>query len=263
MIDLWQAALLGAVQGLTEFLPISSSGHLILVPKLFGWPDPGLTFDVALHMGTLLAVLGYYGQTWVQILTGKYGVFSKNIILMILVGSFPAALFGALGESYIESNFRSETLIAVNLIVFGLVLFLADKKGKKTKSLPESRLPDAVAVGLAQALALIPGVSRSGITISAGLWRGLNRADAANFSFLLSTPIIAGAGIYKLRHLAGGGFSGSEFGLMLTGFITSAVVGFLSIKFLLSYIKREGFDVFVWYRVLLGISILALAASRI
>lgn len=251
------------VQGLTEFLPISSSGHLILVPKLFGWPDPGLTFDVALHMGTLLAVLGFYARTWVEILTGKYGSFSQNIILMVLAGSVPAALLGALGDSYIESNFRSEVLIAVNLIVFGLVLFLADKMGKKNKSLRDSRLPDAVVIGLAQALALIPGVSRSGITISAGLWRGLNRADAANLSFLLSTPIIAGAGIYKLRHLASGGVTQADLGLMVTGFLASAVVGFLAIKVLISYLSREGFEIFIWYRVLLGVGILALAASRI
>lgn len=251
------------VQGLTEFLPISSSGHLILVPKLFGWGDPGLTFDVALHMGTLLAVLAFYARTWKEIFTGKYGAFSKNIIVMILAGSLPAAILGGVGDSFIESNFRSEVLIAVNLIIFGLVLLLADKMGKKTKSLKESRLPDAVVVGLAQALALIPGVSRSGITMSAGLWRGLKRADAANLSFLLSTPIIAGAGIYKLRHVVGGGLPQAEIDLMLTGFATSAVVGFLAIKVLISYLSREGFEIFVWYRVLLGVGILVLAATRI
>lgn len=263
MIEVWQAAVLGAVQGLTEFLPISSSGHLILIPKLLGWVDPGLTFDVALHLGTLLAVLTFYARTWKEIFAGKYGAFSKNIIALILAGSLPAAILGALGDSYIESNFRSEVLIAINLIIFGLVLFLADKMGKKSKSLSDTKLPDAVVVGLAQALALIPGVSRSGITITAGLWRGLNRADAANLSFLLSTPIIAGAGIYKLRHLAGGGIPSSELGIMMAGFVASAVVGFLAIKFLISFLSREGFGIFVGYRVLLGLGILALAATRI
>lgn len=263
MIEVWQAVILGVVQGLTEFLPISSSGHLILVPKLFGWADPGLTFDVALHMGTLLAVLTFYAKTWKEIFTGKYGTFSKNIILMILAGSLPAAILGGLGDSFIENNFRSDVLIAINLIIFGIVLLFADKMGKKTKSLKDSGLPDAVVVGLAQALALIPGVSRSGITISAGLWRGLTRADAANLSFLLSTPIIAGAGIYKLRHIASGGVTQADLGLMIAGFLASAVVGFLAIKFLISFISREGFGIFFWYRVILGVGILALAATRI
>lgn len=261
-MEVWQAVVLGAVQGLTEFLPISSSGHLILIPKLLGWSDPGLTFDVALHMGTLLAVLVFYFKTWLDVFAGKYGNFSRNIIWLIAVGSIPGAIVGALGDNFIEENFRSEILIAGNLIFFGLVLWLADKYSSKKRELADVRISDAAWVGLAQALALIPGISRSGITITAGLFRGIKSADAANFSFLLSTPIIAGAGLFKLRNLFGGNISSADTQLMAVGFISSAIVGFAAIKFLLDYLRKSDLSLFVWYRLLVGVGVLLYVLTR-
>jgi len=259
MSELLQALVLGIVQGVCEFLPISSTAHLVLVPYFTGWQDPGLTFDVALHLGTLLAVIGFFWKDWMRIfysagasLKHGYVGFKKEILFYLIIGTIPGVVFGLLLEKKAETVFRSPILIAIALIVAGAILYLADSKFKGGKNIKDVSLVDAILVGLAQAVAIIPGVSRSGATITAGLWRGLDRMNAARFSFLLSTPIIAGAAILKLPLLLKSGFSP----FLLTGIIASAVSGFFAIKYLLKFLEKFGYKVFFWYRLALGVIII-------
>src|SRR6476659_2939937 len=202
-MNLLQAAVLGAVQGLTEFLPISSSGHLIMVPYLLGWPEHSQAFDLALHLGTLIALLWYFWADWLQLIRGFFaGLVSAQarrndpswrMSLLVLLGSVPAGLVGIVAEKPVEQLLRSALINAVLLIVFGLLLYVVDRIATLKRSMDELRWMDALTMGLAQILALAPGVSRSGITLSAGLLRGLDRPTAAHFSFLMSGPIITGA----------------------------------------------------------------------
>jgi undecaprenyl-diphosphatase len=258
------AFVLGLVQGLGEFLPISSSGHLIVVPWLFNFPDPGLGFDVALHWGTLLAVLAYFRKDLWLLLKGFWHSlwpstrnFSGNIYQklpwLLLIASIPGAIIGKLLEEKAETVFRNPLLIAGTMLGFGIVLFMIDKFSKKMESLDQITPTQALLVGASQALAIIPGVSRSGSTMTAGLAMGFKRADAARFSFLMSIPIILGAGLLKI----------GEFGLGVTmaelvvGFLTAAVSGFLAIKYLLKFLGSHNFNLFVWYRI--GFAILVVA----
>ena len=267
-----QAAVLGLVQGLTEFLPISSSGHLILVPWLLGWQPHSKAFDAALHLGTVAALLIYFWRDWVALVTAVLAglrdpVARKDsrwrLAWLIVIGSIPAGLVGIVLESPIEERLGKPWMIAVLLMVFGLVLLVADRSASLKRSLENVRLPDALTVGLAQVLALAPGVSRSGITMTAGLFRGLDRTAAARFSFLLSTPITLGAALYSLRHLVGPGGRPEEGGLTLgVGILSSAVFGILTIGFLLRYLQRNSLATFVWYRLAAGLIVLALAVFR-
>jgi undecaprenyl-diphosphatase len=255
---------LGIVQGLTEFAPVSSSGHLILVPWLFDWSiltDESLnkTFDVALHMGTFAGALAYFWRdisrylaAWFRSITRRsVGTLDERLAWFLVIGTIPGALVGALLENLIEETLGEPWLIAVMLVVFGLVLYLVDRQMKDTRELRHLRLADAVVIGLAQAAALQPGISRSGATITAARALGLTREAAARFSFLLSLPVIGGAGVYKGFKLLTGaerippGFTWP----FVWGTVASAVSGFLVIWWLLSYLRRRDFAPFVLYRL--------------
>lgn len=265
-MDLFHSALLGALQGLTEVLPISSSGHLILIPALLGWPESGITFDVALHLGTMIALCTYF---WHDILELSINFFSalvsrgpktaqERLPFYIIAGTIPAAVVGKLLEDTIEGVFRSNLiLIAVFIIIFGLLLAFADTTGAKRWKIERLTLGSSFMVGVAQCLALIPGVSRSGITITAALMLGYNRETAAKFSFLLSLPVVAGAAILKLGHLFKNGIPPGETGSLIVGVTTSAVVGYASVAFLLKYLQRNSLYMFVWYRLAAGTAVIA------
>lgn len=262
-MTIFQAFILGLAQGLGEFLPISSSAHLILIPWLFKWPDPGLTFDVALHIGTLIAVIAYFFKDWLNLIYQGFRHGLKNLegrlFWFIVIASIPGAIVGALLEQQAETTFRSPLVIGIMLIIMGLILYLADRFGTKQQQNKSISFRQSFTIGISQALAIIPGVSRSGITMSSGLFLGLTREDAARFSFLLSTPIILGAGILKLRHLSAHSINNLPF---LIGVLTSAVVGFLVIGLLLRWLRKSSFLPFVWYRLFLGISVITIFLLR-
>jgi undecaprenyl-diphosphatase len=265
MEDVLRAIVLGVVQGLTEFLPISSSGHLIIVRELFGWEfTDDLTFDVSLHLGTTVAVLAFFWRDWVTMLRAsalwvlgdreKGGLQESRArtLLLVIIGSVPIAIVGFALADWIEDELRDPVVVGVMLIMFGIVLYFADRIARLVKTLQETSVPDAFVIGGSQAIALVPGVSRSGITISAGLLRDLTRTDAARFSFLLSTPAIGGAALLTFADAASEGTLTDDIDIILAGAITSAVVGWASIAFLMNYIQTRSFTPFVIYRLALG-----------
>jgi len=277
-MPIYQAIVLAVVQGLTEFLPVSSTAHLWLVPWLLKWKDPGLTFDVALHAGTLLAVLAYFWRYWVEIVLLGFGLsgaaarqsgssshsaredLSQNpkLLWYMAIGTIPAALAGWRFEHAAEEQLRSPIIVGVALIVIGLFMWAGDWLGKRERDLGHVGLLDSFLVGAAQALAVIPGVSRSGVTMTAGLFRRMKRETAARFSFLLSTPIIAGAALKKTLEIRHTGLPHEMRLPFLGGAIVSALVGYLVIAVLIRYLERRTFKVFVVYRVVLGVILLVL-----
>ncbi len=272
-MSLLHAIILGILQGLTEFLPISSSAHLIIVPWILNWDDGGLTFDVALHAGTLVAVLLFFFKDWVQILAQGFGLkigndpmLEKNrgLLWLLAAGTIPGAVAGFLLEKAAEADLRSPFIIATAAIVVGLVMWLADRTGRKQKDIAHVSLADSLMIGIAQALAIIPGVSRSGSTIAAGLFRNLDRTSAARFSFLLSTPIIAGACLKKFwdLHKHEGGLPADMHTAFVAGIVASAITGCIAIAFFLNYLRTRSLSVFVWYRIVFGIIVVALAIFR-
>lgn len=266
---MFEAFILGLVQGLGEFLPISSSAHLIVTPWLFGFEDPGLAFDLALHWGTLLAVVTYFRNDLYLLAKGfvhslfpstrnlQNNIYQK-LSWLIIIASVPAAVIGKLLEQAAEKELRSPLIIVVTMVTFGVVLLVVDRIGRKEKNLDKISRFDALLIGCTQALALIPGVSRSGSTMTAGLALGFTRADAARFSFLMSIPITFGAGLLK----AGDFGSAASRGELLVGFLTSAVVGFLAIKYLLRYLARHDYRIFVWYRFAFAAVVLVVYLMR-
>jgi undecaprenyl-diphosphatase len=279
-LDLFHSLVLGIVQGLTEFLPISSSAHLLIVPWLFGWNEPAITsiqFDVALHMGTLLAVLAYFAPDWRRLISAFVrsvaerrvgGDPDRRLAWFIALGSIPAAIVGVLAESKIDEYFhRPENVrfamlvIATMMIVMAALLLLAERLGRHILDLRQLSLGTALTVGVAQALALIPGVSRSGSTITAGLFMNLKREAAARFSFLLATPVVLGAGLKKLYDAfqVGGVPSEQVLGFVI-GFLAAAISGFVCIAFLLRFLQRNSTAPFIVYRFLLGILLIILVA---
>ena len=241
-MTLLQAIVYGVVQGLGEFLPISSSAHLVLVPWFFGWTDPGLTFDVALHVGTLVAVVAYFWRDWVRLIVKGFTEATSSdgrLFWYLVVATIPGAVAGFLLEKKAETIFRAPLLIAAMLVIMGLLLYAADRWGSKRKDIKRITLPASLWIGICQMAAIIPGVSRSGVTMTAGLSAGLTREGTARFSFLLSTPIILGAALAKLPHL----FSTPSVitADFVVGVIVSCVTGFASIGFLLRYIQTRGF----------------------
>ena len=258
-----QAVILGLVQGLGEFLPISSSAHLVLVPWLFGWQDPGLTFDIALHIGTLVAVVLYFRKDWWQlILKGFTDLRSTEgrLFWYLAAASVPGAIAGYLLEKKAETIFRAPLLIAAMLIVMGILLYWADRRSAKNREMNTITFGTSLVIGISQALAIIPGVSRSGVTMTTGLWMGMTREGAARFSFLLSTPIIFGAALVKLPHLIS---NSSVITLNFTiGMLVSCVSGIVSIGFLLRYVQTKDFLPFVWYRFVLGVLVIVVAMVR-
>ena len=278
-MPIYQAIVLAIVQGLTEFLPISSTAHLWLVPWLLGWKDPGLTFDVALHAGTLLAVLAYFWRYWVEMATMAVGLGggaaapnagatghsastdlrqNPRLLWYLAIATIPAALAGWRFEHAAEEQLRSPIIIGAALIAIGFFMWAGDWLGKRERDLGHVGLLDSFLVGVAQALAVIPGVSRSGVTMTAGLFRGMKRETAARFSFLLSTPIIAGAALKKGLEIRHAGLPHEMRLPFLCGALVSALVGYLVIAVLIRYLERRTFKVFVVYRVVLGVIVLVL-----
>ena len=252
-MTLAQAVILGIVQGITEFVPVSSSGHLLLMPYLFGWDVQSLAFDAALHLGTLAAVLVCFRERLQEI------VRDRHYLLLLLVGTLPAVVAGFLFSDVIETVFRSPVPVAVNLVVFGIVMLVAEQQSPQEKTERELTMKDALVIGLAQVLALVPGVSRSGITIAAGLFRSLRTADAAIFSFLLGIPVIAGAGTLSVWELAsGGGLVRSDVLSLGVGTVTAAVVGIIVIRVFLRFVQTRTLKIFVAYRVVLALLIFLL-----
>lgn len=268
-MSLIQAIILGAIQGLTEFIPISSSAHLIILRWLFGWSTKGLVFDVALHMGTLLALFIYFGPEWFGMVksflapmlrlskTSTNPQAQKILLWPVVFACVPAGLAGMLLEDTAESSFRDKPLlIGLTLAGLGIILYIADRFGKKSRPMHAVRMKDWLVIGLAQALAIVPGVSRSGITITAGLFCGLEREAAAKFSFLLGAPIILGAGIYELAKASSKGFVRGDLLPIIVGVITSTLVGYLCIGFLIGHLKKHNSNLFVIYRIALGVGLI-------
>lgn len=259
-MDLVQAIILGVIQGATEFIPVSSSGHLVLVPWLMGWESPGLVFDTVVHWGTLLAVLSYFWRDWWKLVTAWLRGLARwdwrdpnaRLMWLIAVGSIPAVVLGYLLEDFFESLFSQPAWVCIFMMVTAGLLASAEWLGSKARQLDELRWPDALIIGLGQAAAIAPGISRSGATISAGLYRGLNRAVAARFSFLLGTPIIFGAGLLQLVDLLSAPDRVSQVPALLAGFVTAALVGYVCIWFLLRYLQRGSLYPFAVYCFLVG-----------
>lgn len=267
-----QVVVLGIVQGLTEFLPISSTAHLYLTSWLLGWQTEALSFDIMLHIGTLLAILIYFYRDWLQIIGQGFGMrphfepeLKRNPMLLWLlaIATVPVGVFGALFNKQAEGAWRTPYVMGAMLIAIGVLMWIAENVGRKVRELPSINLPDAITIGLSQALAIVPGCSRSGITISAGLFRDLDRQSAARFSFLLSAPAIGGAAVktlwdmhkaHELHTLASGSF--------IVGVVVSAIVGCAVIAWFLQYLRRSTLRPFVYYRIIFGIIVLALAFIR-
>lgn len=262
-MSLLEALVLGAVQGATEFVPISSTGHLILVPWFLGWEPRGLAFDAALHLGTLAALLLYFRSEWIalardglDLLTGRRRGRDHRLFGMIAAATVPGGLAGLLAEDLVAAYLRGPIVVASTLIGLAAVLMAAERMGRRTRGVDDLGWTDALAVGAAQALAIVPGVSRAGITITAALFRGLRRDAAARFSFLLSAPIIAGAAAKKLIDLAAAGIGADEAGMLGAGIASAAVVGYLAIAFMLKYLATHTTYLFIYYRIILGLVVL-------
>lgn len=269
-MEILTAVLLGAVQGVTEFLPISSTGHLILVEHWLGISQAkfGLAFDASLHIGTLIAVLWFFRSEWLKLLRSiirmteedQKDIRDARLIKLLIIGTVPAVILGLVLEDTIGTLFRSPTLVAMSLILFSAILYYVEKIGSKQKVINQLSLRDGLLIGVAQAIALIPGVSRSGITMSAGMWRELTREEAARFAFLLSAPIVAGAGGLKLIKtiilFSRGDLGTSDMWFFGVGMASAAFFGYLTIKYFLQFLTRHTLYPFIVYRVLLGILVL-------
>jgi undecaprenyl-diphosphatase len=269
-MPLFQAIVLGIVQGLTEFLPISSTAHLILIPWLLGWKDPGLAFDVALHVGTLAAVLIYFFRDWIQVIALGLGIpaggdsalaRNRGLLWLMVAATIPIGVFGLLFQHQAESAWRTPNVIGAMMIAVGGLLWWAERAGRKRKDLGHLSFADAMSVGFAQVLAIVPGTSRSGVTIAAGLLRNLDRETAARFSFLLSTPAIGAAAAKDFYDLLKheGGIPPDMRMAFLVGIAVSGITGCLVIQLFMRYLRRGTLNFFVAYRVIFGIMIIALA----
>lgn len=273
-MELIFAAILGIVQGLTEFLPISSSAHLILIPWLMGWTPEGIAFDVSLHVGTAAAVLVYFWREWYVLgLETIRGIAARDLLgnpqrrlaWFLIIGSIPAAVIGLAFEEQVENTLRSPLVTVITLIALAIVLYFADRKGRKNRSLDQFNWGDSIWIGMSQAVALIPGVSRSGITMSTALLRDATRTSAARFSFLLSTPVIVGAGMLeawqlfdstRITAVGGAGPVEIQWPVLAIGTACAAITGFLCIRYFLRYLQSGSFLPFVLYRFVLAAVVL-------
>jgi undecaprenyl-diphosphatase len=271
-VDLLEALLLGIVQGLTEFLPISSTGHLILTEELLGIPKGkfGLQFDAAIHLGTLAAVLVYFRETVRNLITAWFASVAardwrltpdSKLAWLLIIGTIPAAVAGALIESTAESELRDPAIVGAMLLLFCLPMLAAEYRGSGDRDLSGAGIKDAILVGVAQSIALIPGVSRSGITISTGMLAGFRRDEAASFAFLLSAPVIAGAGGKKVFDALRDGSGGAGVDVYIVGLLAAAVVGYAAVAFLMRFLRVNTLHAFVAYRVVLGVIVLSLVAA--
>ncbi|MDO8736839.1 MAG: undecaprenyl-diphosphatase UppP [Thermoleophilia bacterium] len=269
-MSLLEALILGIVQGLTEFLPVSSSAHLVLVPDVMGWDPPSVAFDLVLHLGTMVAVLAYFWRDILEIIRafsekGKAAVVKRRIGLFLVIGTIPAAVIGGLFASKFEEFFVEPAWVAFFLIITG-VLLVASQKVSGTRALhgrgaAQMKISDTLWIGFTQAAAILPGISRSGSTISTGLFLGLKRETAARYSFLLSVPIIAGAAVFQLRHGFGGGdgeggSNGETMATLVVGFIAAAISGFAAVKFLLGFVRHHSLAIFAIYCWVVGGAVL-------
>ena len=270
-----QALVMGVVQGLTEFLPVSSSGHLIVVPFLLGWDDAFLTslaFSVMLHMGTLVALLVYFRSDWMRLVPAGLAAIrdrsfhaddDRRLAWLLVIATIPAALAGFLLGDLIETSFRQVGLVALTLVLGGVLLLVADRFGASSRGIPDITPPIALVIGIGQALALVPGLSRSGVTISAARMVGLDRESAARFAFLMATPITAGAGLYEVvRLVRQGGIGDASVAPLLVGMVAAMLSGLAAIHFMLGFLRRQSLDVFVLYRFVIAAVVLIVWLSR-
>lgn len=268
-MPLYQAIILAVVQGLTEFLPVSSTAHLAIIPQLLHWKDPGLAFDIALHVGTLAAILIFFFRDWVKIvLTGigipfEMGPNDENsgaLLWYLIIGTIPVGIAGLIFKKQAEGPWRNLVVMGVMLVVVGILMYFGDKWGREKRGLNQITWADAMWIGVSQALAIVPGTSRSGITITTGRFRSMSREAAARFSFLLSTPAIAAAAGKDFLDLRKEGGIPPGMGMAyVTGIVVSAIVGIFVIAFFLKYLKQNTLALFVWYRIIFGIIVIALA----
>jgi undecaprenyl-diphosphatase len=274
---LFQAFVIGALQGLAEFLPISSSAHLILAPELLGWTDPFLnsaTFDVMLHGGTLVALLVYFWRDVLRLVAAGWAALRERSLAgdpdrrlagLLLVSVVPAALLGALFESFFDDYFRADAnlwLIPLIMVVGAIVLWVAERIGRLDRELDRLHLGDALAIGIAQAFALFPGTSRSGVTIAMGLFRGLTRESSARFAFLMGIPIIAGATLWKMRTLVTAPQPSDQLGVLIVGTLSATLFGLLAISFLLRYLRTHDLGIFIAYRLVFAAIVTAVLLTR-
>lgn len=270
-MSIFQAVILGMVQGVAEFLPISSSGHLVLVPYFFKWKDPGLAFDVFLHFGTLLAVCAYFFRDWLSLI--KAGIASiverkigfereRFLFWAIVVATIPGVIVGMTLAKYAEEHFRDPMIVAIALAAVGFLLYWIDGKYSALKNVEEIKMSDALLIGIAQSAAVVfPGVSRSGATMTMARFRGFSRESAARFSFLMSVPITAGACLYEAKgFLKAANFSADTY--LIAGFLSSFLFGLVAIHFLLQWLRSADFRVFAWYRLALAIVIIIVTLVR-
>jgi len=260
-VSIIQSIVYGIVQGITEFLPISSTAHLTLMPWILGWHNPGNVFDVALHFGTAIAVITFFFKDWIRLVSAgltKPKTKDGKLFWYLVIATIPGALAGVALDQYM-GVFSNPLLVGILLIVMGIVLFLCDKVGKSDIHLEEVGLKRSILIGISQVLAIIPGVSRSGITMSLGRAAGIDRESIAKFTFLLSTPIILGDALFHAKDLSGVNIDALPF---IVAVVTAAVVGLLSIKFLLNYLKTKSFFIFTVYRFVFGIFVIALSFIR-
>jgi undecaprenyl-diphosphatase len=268
-MNILHAIFLGIIQGLTEFLPISSSGHLALLEHYFNVQEAGLAFDVLLHVGTLVALIAYFWQDWMDMFKavlrpGRHNRFERRLFWYLVVATIPGGLAGLFLEKQAETIFRAPMRIAILLGVMGIILYIADRMARHQRRLPGITLTDAILIGLSQALAIMPGVSRSGSTMTMGLFLGFTRETVARFSFLLSTPIIFGAGLYHVLKMVKSGGGNTYFTLpYFLGFLAAIVSSYLTIRFLLRFLQRHTFVIFALYRVLIAAVVLGLEFFKI
>jgi undecaprenyl-diphosphatase len=271
----FEALIMGIVQGLTEFLPISSSGHLIIVPFVAGWDDEFLTslaFSVMLHVGTLIALLVYFRDDWLRLVPAWVASIrdrsladdpDRRLAWLLVATTVPAALAGLLFEDVIETSFRSVGLVALTLVVGGVIMLIADHFGPRSRTIKDVTFPIALGIGAAQAFALVPGISRSGASITAGRFAGLDREPAARFAFLMATPITLGAVLFEARELlAGEGGLDVQILPLVVGMVAALVSGLIAIRFMLDFLRRQSLDVFVAYRFVLAAIVLVVWLAR-
>jgi len=271
----FQALVMGIVQGLTEFLPVSSSGHLVIVPHLLGWTDPFITslaFSVMLHLGTLVALLVYFRSDWLAIVPAGFAAVrerslagdpNRKLAWLLVVATIPAVIAGPILNDRLEATVRTAEDVAIALVIGAAILWLADQVGRKVDGIERITFPLAVVIGLAQSLALVPGISRAGMTISAGLFAGLTREAAARFGFLMATPIIAGAGIFEARKLISGEAGVAvQAGPLVVGMVAALVAGLAAIYVMLRYVRTRSYGIFVVERLAIAAIVLVVFLSR-
>jgi undecaprenyl-diphosphatase len=271
----FQALIMGIVQGLTEFLPVSSSGHLVIVPHLLGWTDPFITslaFSVMLHLGTLVALLVYFRADWLVIIPAGVGSLrerslgtdpNRKLAWLLVVATIPAVIAGPILNDRLEAAVRTAEDVAIALVIGAAILWLADQVGRKVDGIEKVTFPLALVFGLAQSIALVPGISRAGMTISAGLFAGLTREAAARFSFLMATPIIAGAGVFEARKLVTGEAGVPvQAGPLVVGMVAALVAGLAAIHLMLRYLRTHSYGIFVVERIVIAALVLVVFLSR-